>query len=161
MGKSKRTAILLSIFLGLFGADRFYLGYTTLGVLKLLTAGGFGIWALIDICLITMGILKPKNGDYDENASGGVKGKKPDYLPYVEYPPGDADIIAQLIHLLVGAKIKVRNDIYTNPSRLGRIYFEKKDEQKAIDLLKKFHYYKILHDNEYQTWDEFNDSNTE
>ena len=41
--KNKMTALLLSIFLGGLGIDRFYLGYSGMGVLKLLTAGCFGI----------------------------------------------------------------------------------------------------------------------
>ena len=34
--------------------DRFYLGYTGLGIAKLLTFGGCGIWALIDFILILL-----------------------------------------------------------------------------------------------------------
>jgi len=54
---------LLSFFLGGLGADRFYLGYTGLGVLKLLTVGGCGIWALIDFILILLGKMKDANGN--------------------------------------------------------------------------------------------------
>ncbi len=52
--KSFTTALLLSFFLGGLGIDRFYLGYTGLGVAKLLTVGGCGIWALIDFIMIAM-----------------------------------------------------------------------------------------------------------
>lgn len=48
------TTALLSWLLGVFGVDRFFLGYTGLGVAKLLTCGGFGIWAIIDLVLILM-----------------------------------------------------------------------------------------------------------
>jgi len=46
--KDQDTAFLLAAFLGSWGADRFYLGQTELGVAKLLTAGGCGIWATYD-----------------------------------------------------------------------------------------------------------------
>ena len=57
------TAVLLSFFLGGFGVDRFYLGYTGLGIAKLLTFGGCGIWALIDFILILIGKMKDANGN--------------------------------------------------------------------------------------------------
>ena len=48
------TALLLAIFLGNLGIDRFYLGQTGLGIGKLLTFGGCGVWSLIDLILIAM-----------------------------------------------------------------------------------------------------------
>ncbi|MEO0080045.1 MAG: TM2 domain-containing protein [candidate division WOR-3 bacterium] len=56
------TALLLSIFLGQLGIDRFYLGYIGLGIVKLLTAGGCGIWWLIDVILIATSKLKDAQG---------------------------------------------------------------------------------------------------
>lgn len=39
---------LLSWGIGYFGADRFYRGEIALGIVKLITFGGFGIWWLVD-----------------------------------------------------------------------------------------------------------------
>lgn len=47
--KNPIVVLILSIFFGAFGVDRFYLGDVLLGVLKLITLGGFGVWALVDI----------------------------------------------------------------------------------------------------------------
>lgn len=61
--KTFMTALLLSIFLGGLGIDRFYLGYTGLGIVKLLTLGGCGIWSLIDIVLIAMRNVNDAEGN--------------------------------------------------------------------------------------------------
>ena len=56
------SALLLSIFLGWLGFDRFYLGWIGLGVVKLLTFGGLGIWWLVDVILVASGNLRDRNG---------------------------------------------------------------------------------------------------
>lgn len=47
-------ALLMSIFFGTLGVDRFIMGHVGLGILKLITGGGFGVWWLIDLILIAM-----------------------------------------------------------------------------------------------------------
>ncbi|XP_035595800.1 TM2 domain-containing protein 3 [Oncorhynchus keta] len=56
------TALALSITLGGFGADRFYLGQWREGLGKLFSFGGLGIWTLIDVLLIGAGYVGPADG---------------------------------------------------------------------------------------------------
>ncbi len=60
--KKFMTAVLLSFFLGSLGLDRFYLGYPRLGILKLLTMGGFGFWTVFDFILIVTRQLLSADG---------------------------------------------------------------------------------------------------
>ncbi|GMS90453.1 hypothetical protein PENTCL1PPCAC_12628, partial [Pristionchus entomophagus] len=56
------SAMLLSLFFGLLGLDRFYLGYYTIGLIKLCSMGGLFILYFIDIVLIALQILEPADG---------------------------------------------------------------------------------------------------
>jgi TM2 domain-containing membrane protein YozV len=58
--KDPTTSIIVSILAGTFGIDRFLIGDTGLGIGKLLTCGGIGIWTLVDWFLI-MGATREKN----------------------------------------------------------------------------------------------------
>ncbi|XP_066547764.1 TM2 domain-containing protein 1 isoform X2 [Amia ocellicauda] len=62
VGYSYKVAVALSLFLGWLGADRFYLGYPALGLLKFCTVGFCGIGSLIDFMLISMQIVGPADG---------------------------------------------------------------------------------------------------
>ncbi|VVB83376.1 TM2 domain protein [uncultured archaeon] len=44
--------LLMSIFFGTLGVDRFIMGKVGTGILKLITFGGLGIWWFIDVVLI-------------------------------------------------------------------------------------------------------------
>lgn len=77
-GSSNQKDFLLtamfSLFLGMLGVDRFYLGYLGLGILKLITFGGLGIWYVIDLILILTGNMKSRNGQL---LAGREKNLKP------------------------------------------------------------------------------------
>jgi hypothetical protein len=60
--KEWTPALLISLFLGGLAIDRFYLGYTGLGILKLITCGGCGIWAIYDLIMIAMNKLPDAQG---------------------------------------------------------------------------------------------------
>ena len=60
--KSQKYAFLLSLALGGFAVDRFYLGYYAIAAFKALTFGGFGIVYLFDLILIALGYLGPADG---------------------------------------------------------------------------------------------------
>ena len=60
--KSWKTALIYSITLGGFGADRFYLGQLGWGFFKLLSFGGMGVWTIIDVVLIAVGYITPWDG---------------------------------------------------------------------------------------------------
>jgi RNA polymerase subunit RPABC4/transcription elongation factor Spt4 len=57
------TLLIISIFLGELGVDRFYVGKIGTGILKLVTVGGLGIWWLIDIILIVQSKFTDSNGN--------------------------------------------------------------------------------------------------
>lgn len=61
-GKSKVVAALLCLFLGPLGVHRFYVGKMGTGVLQLITLGGLGIWALIDLIMIIIGKFTDSQG---------------------------------------------------------------------------------------------------
>ncbi|MEE1232123.1 MAG: TM2 domain-containing protein [Phocaeicola sp.] len=58
--KDPTIALIISLLAGTLGIDRFYIGDMGLGVLKLITCGGFGIWTIVDWFLI-MGSARSKN----------------------------------------------------------------------------------------------------
>lgn len=58
--KNPTTVLIVSILVGYLGIDRFMIGDTGLGIGKLLTCGGLGIWTIVDWFLI-QGATKTKN----------------------------------------------------------------------------------------------------
>ena len=67
--KNFTIALLVSFFLGTLGIDRFYLGCPFTGILKLLTFGGLGIWALVDFIRIATGSRLCGGFSWDDKVS--------------------------------------------------------------------------------------------
>lgn len=61
-GKSKTVALLLCIFLGVFGVHYFYVGRMGMGILYLLTGGIFIIGVIVDVIRILMGTFRDNSG---------------------------------------------------------------------------------------------------
>lgn len=60
MNKNITTEFLLCLFLGFFGAHKFYRGKTGMGILYLLTAGLFGIGWIVDTIKLLVNLLNSK-----------------------------------------------------------------------------------------------------
>lgn len=60
--KSRTVALILGLMLGVFGGHRFYVGKIGTGLLMLFTAGGLGIWYLVDNIMIASGGFKDAEG---------------------------------------------------------------------------------------------------
>ena len=63
-GKNYSLAVILSFLGGIFGIDRFYLGYPSIGFMKMFTFGFFFVGYIVDIVLISTQRVVPKNGLY-------------------------------------------------------------------------------------------------
>ena len=60
--KSGLVALLLLLFVGFLAAHRFYVGKFGTAILYILTAGGLGIWAIIDLIFIITGKFTDDKG---------------------------------------------------------------------------------------------------
>ena len=55
--------LVLCLFFGYLGVHRFFSGHIGIGIVQLLTAGGCGIWTLIDLIMIAAGSYKDADGN--------------------------------------------------------------------------------------------------
>lgn len=56
------VSLLLCLFLGKLGVHRFYSGKIGTGILMFFTAGGLGVWWLIDLIFVALGKFEDGNG---------------------------------------------------------------------------------------------------
>lgn len=103
--KKPSVTMILSIVGGMLGADRFYLGQTALGVIKLITCGGFGIWTIIDI-FISSGEARSCNAEkivqlinqYSVKTQRPATEVKPTNVPKIEENASSADSFTSDAH---------------------------------------------------------------
>ena len=58
------VCLLLCIFVGAFGGHRFYTKKFGTAILMILTAGGCGVWTIIDLIMIISGKFQDANGNF-------------------------------------------------------------------------------------------------
>ena len=69
--RSYVVTLLLAFLLGGFGIHRFYTGYILIGIIQLLTCGGFGWWALIDLIALALNKYVDADGNELEDHNAG------------------------------------------------------------------------------------------
>ena len=69
--RSYVLTLFLALFLGTLGIHRFYTGYVLIGVIQLLTCGGFGFWALIDLISLALNKYEDAEGNELEGHNAG------------------------------------------------------------------------------------------
>ncbi|MGH7701201.1 MAG: NINE protein [Gemmatimonadales bacterium] len=79
--RSRGATLALAIVGGVVGLHRFYVGKVGSGVLMILTLGGFGLWWLYDLIVITAGDFRDGDGRTIRRWEGAVGG--------VPVAPGD------------------------------------------------------------------------
>ncbi len=60
--KKRMIAFLLCFFIGPLGVHRFYVGKVGTGVLHLVTLGVLGLWTLVDLVMILLGVFTDSEG---------------------------------------------------------------------------------------------------
>jgi len=85
--KNWLVTLLLSVFLGTLGIDRFYLGHIGLGIAKLLLSWmTFGLWQILDIILIAMRAVNSSHFYWDDSAEAYAQSAPRGGYPQPGYP---------------------------------------------------------------------------
>ena len=135
-------SLVLAIFLGSVGADRFYLGDTGKGVLKLVTCGACGFWSIVDMFTVSkrcralncdklMEALNNKVNNYNP-ANSGIGGAPYSSVNNIPYPPIDNRNVMPNTNPTQSQHVQGANQ----PMRAGST--DKENLGKAIDMAKKF-----------------------